>query len=137
MPGFDGVTNLLPSTATTVATAGTYVPTFSSTSNCSSPLNKGAFYLRIGNVVQVWGHMTLQITANTADVIFNISLPIASTLSADGHINGVGAYGSVSSLPLAIYYFAAAGSVAHVSGRPTAAAGPTGMLTYHFAYQVF
>ncbi len=74
--------------------SGTYTPTFSNGSNLSAHTVFSCHYMRIGNEVTVTGSITLQPTASSSLVGFNISLPISSTLTTTEDLNGIIAHGS-------------------------------------------
>lgn len=63
--------------------SGTYTPTLYNTTNIasSSVTASSVNYQRIGDVVRVWGEVTITATANTTASLLGMSLPIASGLS--------------------------------------------------------
>lgn len=72
--------------------SGTYTPTAGTFTNVDSATPATCFYLQIGDRVLVWGHITVDTTAGAgADTYMDISYPIASNLSADIQLAGVGA----------------------------------------------
>lgn len=72
--------------------SGTYTPTLTAVTNCSSPtLNDNSFrYTRVGNVVEVSGTFTLTTTAANTSTQLDISLPIASNMTTAIDLSGNG-----------------------------------------------
>lgn len=80
--------------AQTTVTSGTYTPTLSSSSNISSPTVQQFVYSRSDSVVTVSGAITFTVTANTTSTSFQLTLPIASNLTGNYDLNGVGSCNS-------------------------------------------
>ncbi|TXH51846.1 MAG: hypothetical protein E6Q97_17350 [Desulfurellales bacterium] len=68
--------------------AGTYTPTVTDGTNVSSSTAYECQYLRVGNTVTVSGKIDITVTAALATTDFEITLPIASNLSANGQLAG-------------------------------------------------
>ena len=66
-------------------TSGTYVPTFTNTTNISSSTLNAAYYTKINNIITVTIAVQLTLTA-TADTVFTFSLPVSGATV----VNGVG-----------------------------------------------
>lgn len=66
----------------------TYTPTITGVANVSSSTASVCQYIRIGNVVTVYGKASIS-TTTTGNTTFDISLPISSALSLDSDANGV------------------------------------------------
>jgi hypothetical protein len=86
LAGTDGTTITFPSTSTTFAFAA-YTPTVSDHTNVSSVTTNAAMYARLGNFVIVFGTILLQVDSAAASS-FQLSLPVASNMSASTHLSG-------------------------------------------------
>lgn len=64
--------------------AGTYSPTLSSYVNCSAVSNTTFQYMKIGKQVWVSGYATVQLTANSGNFSFFVSLPTSTTAAPGG-----------------------------------------------------
>ena len=85
--------------------SGTYTPTFTSVTNCSSTVGNGVsdfHWIRVGNVVHVSGQCYTT-TGGAGAVAFAISLPIASNLTSTGELTGTCTYDVASGTPLPGY----------------------------------
>lgn len=79
-----------PSGTNDYVASGTYTPTVSNTSNVSANTPRVCQWLRVGRVVTVSGDINITPTGAGA-TLFELSLPIASTLSASNQLAGTGA----------------------------------------------
>lgn len=80
------VATVLPTLA-----AGVYTPTLTNATNVASSTAFNAQYSRVGNVVTVSGRVDVTPTAGAGAItLLGISLPLASTITSDGEINGSG-----------------------------------------------
>jgi len=71
---------------------GTYTPSLTNTTNvASSSVNGDVLYLKVGDVVQVSGKITIQATAADTDTYLSMTLPIATNLTVTYALNGIGA----------------------------------------------
>jgi len=68
--------------------SGTYTPSLSNTTNITSSTAFTSQYMRVGNVVTVSGRVTIDPTA-TGSITLGVSLPIASTFTAQQQCCGV------------------------------------------------
>jgi hypothetical protein len=68
--------------------SGTYTPSLSTVGNVASATASACQYMRVGNVVTVSGRLLLTPTAANTSTRIRISLPVASNLSAPGHLSG-------------------------------------------------
>lgn len=64
--------------------SGTYVPSLTGLLNVSSVTSDTAIWTREGNIVTVYGSLTVAVTANSTSTTLDISLPITSSLNG-GH----------------------------------------------------
>jgi stress-induced morphogen len=67
--------------------SGTYTPTFTNTTNVTGMTGAAHQWMRVGNVVTVSGQASGSSSAGGA-IAFDVSLPIASALTATGQLNG-------------------------------------------------
>lgn len=75
--------------AAAVGTSGSYTPTITGTGNVSSSSPQVCYYMRMGNVVVVWGYAIITATAGSSTATtFEVSLPIASNLNVTGDVTG-------------------------------------------------
>lgn len=79
-PAFSG-------TPTGTVTSGTYTPTCIDTTNIQATTEGQFNYIRVGNIVYVTGHVSVDPTA-TGATVFKIPLPIASNLAAADDLSG-------------------------------------------------
>lgn len=70
--------------------SGSYTPTLTNTTNITSSTASTLYYTRVGNVVAVFGRVNITATA-TGNTLLGISLPIASALTTNGQVAGMGA----------------------------------------------
>lgn len=82
--------------------SGTYTPTISNTVNIDSSSGAVTQWIRVGNVAHVSGVATIDPTSSSSATSFDLTLPIASTLTAVSSLNGVGAYQGSSIVPVVI-----------------------------------
>jgi len=68
-------------TANQYVASGTYTPTLTAVSNCTSPSALVSQWTRVGNVVTVSGRLFLSATVSLTNTELGISLPIASALT--------------------------------------------------------
>lgn len=69
--------------------SGSYTPTLTNTTNITSSTASTLYYTRVGNVVAVFGRVNITATA-TGNTLLGISLPIASALTTNGQVAGMG-----------------------------------------------
>lgn len=80
-------------TANQYIASGTYVPTLTGILNVDSA-TVGVFqFMRVGNVVHVSGSLSVDTTSSATTTQVDISLPVASDLTNQGHCVGAGAAG--------------------------------------------
>lgn len=85
---FDGATGKLLKDGGFPIVVNTYTPTINNTTNVSASTAKICMYMRIGNMVTVYGGVDIDPTA-TGNTVIGISLPIASNLTNDTDLAGV------------------------------------------------
>ena len=68
--------------------SGTYTPTLTETSGITSSSVGTCYYYRVGDMVHVFGSVTIEPSGVSADTILDVSLPIASDLTAGGQLSG-------------------------------------------------
>lgn len=90
MPGFDGVTSLLPNSVVPTY-SGMYTPTVVSVSGLTSIVAQSTLYLRVLDVVFVSGYFT---ATPSGQITAGISLPVASNLATANDLSGVGSFPS-------------------------------------------
>ena len=71
--------------------SGLYTPTITNGANVDSSTASECQYMRVGNVVLVSGSVTIDATASATDTVIDITLPIASSISASRQLGGAGA----------------------------------------------
>jgi hypothetical protein len=69
--------------------SGSYTPTLTNTTNITSSTASTLYYTRVGNVVAVFGRVNITATA-LGNTLLGISLPIASALTTNGQVAGMG-----------------------------------------------
>ena len=79
-----------PTNTTQTISSGTYTPTLTSVANVDGTTSGVCNWSRIGNVVTVSGNITVNPTAATTATHVGISLPIASAMTLNSDLNGVG-----------------------------------------------
>lgn len=82
-----GVTS--PATTDGNIFGGSYTPTLTNTTNITSSTASTLYYTRVGNVIAVFGRVNITATA-TGNTLLGISLPIASALTTNGQVAGIG-----------------------------------------------
>ena len=117
--------------------SGTYTPTLTANTNCSSLVANGtAKWMRVGNVVSVAGAFTYTVTTGGVQTISLATLPIASTLAVNSHLSGSGGHTLAGQINAAVNIFAdTAGNRAAFSVIPPAA-GASQIVYYIFSYEV-
>jgi hypothetical protein len=70
--------------------SGSYTPSLTNVTNITSSTASTLYYTRIGNVIAVFGRVNITATA-VGNTLIGISLPVASTLTTNGQIAGMGA----------------------------------------------
>lgn len=78
----DGITNKF-------FASGTYTPVLSSTSNIAASTVNPAMFFRLGNIVVVFGIISLQVTAGNTQTDFVMTLPIAPNFTQVYQATGV------------------------------------------------
>jgi hypothetical protein len=86
---------------TSFITAGTYTPTLTGVTNVTGTTAYACQYMRVGNVVTVSGKLNIDFTSTGLTEV-GISLPIASSISNDFEVAGVGSTSENSNLTGAI-----------------------------------
>lgn len=118
---------------TSTLTSSTYTPTATNVTNITASTPKVTSYDRIGNIVTVYGSITVTNTLAVASEV-DVSLPVASNLGAATDLNGIATMDSTASVNL------------YVSGDATndrasifftsAGVGQTSTIYYSFQYKV-
>ena len=88
--GVEGTVNPYNPASASVVVGGTYTPAISSTTNVASSTMFSCHYMRVGGIVTVSGAVQIAATAS-GGVVFNLSLPVASNLSTNNDVYGLGA----------------------------------------------
>jgi hypothetical protein len=125
-------TNDITVTAPILA-SGQYIPILNNNTNIDGSTSFQAQWLRVGDTVTVSGKVTIDPVQNNQQTILNISLPVASNLSAQEDLSGVAGCPAVSGQQAGIY--------ADIVGDRAAldfVSGSTAIhdFFYHFSYQV-
>jgi len=68
--------------------SGTYTPTIVLEANAAAVTVSTAYYLRVGNVVAVFGRLEMDPTLAATSTLFTLSLPIASALTSITQLAG-------------------------------------------------
>lgn len=128
---FDASGNI--TSVNTTLTASNYTPTATNVTNITSSTPNNATYSRLGNIVTVFGTITVTETLAVASQV-DVSLPIASNLGAATDLNGIASMDSTASVNLYIkgdatndrasIFFTAAG------------VGQTSVIYYSYQYKV-
>lgn len=114
--------------------SGTYTPTITNVAGMSAISAQVSQWIRVGNVVTVSGMFLATTTGATINQV-NVSLPIASNLTAQSDLNGVTSHWSALSGNPPQCYADASADAARVAFTP--AAGSTGIATqFWFQYEV-
>lgn len=71
--------------------SGTYTPTITAVANVASSSVTAAAYTRVGDMVTVYGRLTITATAANTNTQFRLTLPIAVDLTVNQALAGVGA----------------------------------------------
>ena len=116
--------------------SGTYTPTLTNTTNVASSTASANQYMRVGNVVTVSGVVIIDPTTAATNSVLNMSLPIASALTASRQLGGTGC--SISTTKYGDNVLAIFGDAtndrAEFRFNPTGAASET--YIFSFTYQV-
>ena len=116
--------------------SGTYTPTLTNTTNVASSTASANQYMRVGNVVTVSGVVIIDPTTAATNSVLNMSLPIASALTASRQLGGTGC--SISTTKFGDNVLAIFGDAtndrAEFRFNPTGAASET--YIFSFTYQV-
>lgn len=80
-----GLANIVGDTYNCVATAPANLD--------STPADHTARYMRVGNIVTVSGYITIDPTTTDTSTVFQLALPVASSLSATSDLSGTGTLG--------------------------------------------
>lgn len=72
--------------------SGTYTPTGTAVTNCSSVAPASFSWQRVGSVVHAAGSMTVGITSSSALTSFALSLPVASNLVTGSDLSGTATF---------------------------------------------
>lgn len=90
---FSSVTSASLALTSGAITTGTYTPTLTSVLNISGSSASVCSWVRVGNVVTVFGAISVGATAASTATQIGISLPVASNFSAAENCGGVAASG--------------------------------------------
>jgi hypothetical protein len=71
--------------------SGTYTPTFSAEANLVVTPNS-ATYIKVGNIVNVWAQLAINLDSGENDGTFEMSLPVASTFTSPKQCFGLMQY---------------------------------------------
>ena len=111
--------------------SGTYTPTVTAVSNVASSSITAAAYTRVGDTVTVYGRVTIGATAANTDTQFRLSLPIATDITLNQRIAGVGASVQAGTFGLAVAITGdATNDEADFRMRPTS----TALIVYSYSY---
>ena len=110
--------------------SGTYTPTLTNTTNIAASTAFASQYMRVGNVVTVSGRVTIDPTA-TGSITLGVSLPIASTFTANQQCCGT----SANAFGDAIQVIADSTNLRATFTGTVADAGAR-LYAYNFTYQV-
>lgn len=118
-----------------ILATGTYTPTLTNGVNVAASASFVTQYSRVGDMVTVFGSLTIDATNNNTDSALLMSLPIASTLGSASKLSGVGASTSATKYGESIAF---TGDVA--TNQASILLRPTGIANYaysfSFSYQV-
>jgi hypothetical protein len=84
--------------------SGTYTPTLTETSGITSSSVGTCYYYRVGNMVHVFGSVTIEPSGVSADTILDVSLPIASDLTAGGQLSGAFRVANAGDQPVGVIF---------------------------------
>lgn len=114
--------------------SGTYTPGLTSITNVfGTPAAQASQWMRVGNVVTVSGIIEVEPASSASDTVVAVSLPIASSLTADEHLSGT-AGSQLDARYGGCVYGAPASDTAYV--RFYGVASSTHPVCYHFTYVV-
>lgn len=120
-------------TATQYIASGTYTPTQpGSSSNVASTTPGKAQWMRVGNVVTVSGSVAVDPTSANTATFFQLSLPIASDLTATTDLAGTASFMDASDVPTSVRILGdTSGNAAQFNTRSTA---DTASNTWYYTY---
>lgn len=120
-------------TATQYIASGTYTPTQpGSSSNVASTTPGKAQWMRVGNVVTVSGSVVVDPTSANTATFFQLSLPIASDLTATTDLAGTASFMDASDVPTSVRILGdTSGNAAQFNTRSTA---DTASNTWYYTY---
>ncbi len=119
--------------STTNLVSSTFTPSATNVTNITTSTPNNATYQRIGNIVNVFGSITVTNTLAVASEV-DISLPIASNLGAATDLNGTATMDSTASVNIYIN-----GDATNNRARiffTSAGVGQTSVIYYSFEYEV-
>lgn len=94
----------LGGTPLSLISTGTYTPTLTNTTNLDATTSGVAQFLRIGNIVTVWGAFSADPNTTLTVTVMGLSLPIASDLTSFRQLGGSGGNGqSATAIDGALY----------------------------------
>lgn len=120
-------------TTTQYIASGTYTPTQpGSSSNVASTTPGKAQWMRVGNVVTVSGSVAVDPTSANTATFFQLSLPIASDLTATTDLAGTASFMDASDVPTSVRILGdTSGNAAQFNTRSTA---DTASNTWYYTY---
>ena len=128
------VTSATATGTTPALQSGTYTPELTSITNVfGTPAAQASQWMRVGNVVTVSGIIEVEPASSASDTVVAVSLPIASSLTADEHLSGT-AGSQLDARYGGCVYGAPASDKAYV--RFYGVASSTHPVCYHFTYVV-
>lgn len=87
----------------TMLVSGRYTPSITNGANVASTTARQLHYLRVGDTVHVSGYVTVDPTADDTNTKFEMTLPMAATLSGEGDLAGCGATNNTENDVVPIY----------------------------------
>lgn len=114
------------------ASSGSYVPTMTGTNHISTITPDSAFFVRIGNIVEVTGSCTVAASATGGGATFDISLPVSSHLGGTS-VAGVGANNTGLGYGIVINGHVA---TANAQGSYSPSTTSSDVIKFHFTYIV-
>jgi len=75
-----------------VGAVSTYSPTLTNTTNIAASSNNTTYYIRVGDMVHVWGEASVDATAATTLTDMGMSLPIASDFASTNQLSGTASF---------------------------------------------
>jgi len=120
--------------------SGTYTPTGTAVANCSAVTPGVSQWIRTGNVVHVWGSVTLSFTTTTLSTTMGLSIPIASNFTLASDLNGdASGTGTLSGSALTDTIMVGTADTTNDRANfniPTCQASGSHTYSYSFAYEV-